>query len=347
MSDVETDTDARLSAVLDTHFDPKWGSSYWLDRVKQSGFDPRCEVKRVEDLPLLGAVTRDALTSRSITDLIPKKYHHELNRFVTAETGGSTGAPARTAYMESEFRAAFIDPFLAAAELVEFPRDEHWLFIGPSGPHIIGKAARECAVALGSIDPFSVDFDPRWIQKLTPGSMAIARYVEHVLVQAEAILATQDIGVLFATPPVLTALAERLPDSTRERIRGVHLGGMAADAEFWRHLTTEWYPNSIALAGYGNSLAGMCPQLELIDGVYPVYYPHGDRLIVTVAEPLEHDEGRVLFHRLDHSSLLPNMFERDRAGVHVLEEAIPGFRKEGIINPCSVTASPVTTGALY
>ncbi len=52
-------------------------------------------------------------------------------------------------------------PFLKVAAATGFPADAAWLWIGPSGPHIIGKAVRELARQTGGMDPFSVDFDPR------------------------------------------------------------------------------------------------------------------------------------------------------------------------------------------
>lgn len=342
------DIERRLDSVVQTHFDPKWGSPFWTQRAKKWGKDPRTEVNSLADIGLLGTVPREALANSPIRDFIPKQFHDDLTKFITAETGGAAGPPARTAYSQEEFHEAFVTPFLSAAAHVHFPRDEQWLYIGPSGPHIIGKAARACAVAMGSIDPFSVDFDPRWIQKLVAGSMAHNRYVDHVLAQAEATVDSQDIGVLFATPPVLTTLGQRLSASCRERIRGIHLGGMAASDDFWAHLTSDWFPNAVALSGYGNSLAGMCPQLELLEGRKPVYYAHGDRLVLQIHKPDETGRGAVMFHRLDRSCLLPNMVERDFATAHTLETPMKGFQMAGILAPDSTLSStPKQAGALY
>ena len=55
------------------------------------------------------------------------------------------------------------EPFVAAAARVHFPRELNWLFIGPSGPHIIGKAARACASAMGS---------PARYNRSTPGGIS-------------------------------------------------------------------------------------------------------------------------------------------------------------------------------
>lgn len=306
-------TQERLARVLDAHFDPRWGSRCWLERAASLGFDVRKEITSIEDLERLGPTPVEELATRPVTHFIPRRFHDRLSEFVTSETGGTTGPPKRTAFLQSEFEEAFVTPFLRAAEILEFPRDRHWLFIGPSGPHAIGKAARCCAVAMGSIDPYAVDFDPRWVRRLPDGSMARNRYVEHVLQQAEALLASQEIGVIFATPPVLAALGERMDRSQREAIEGIHLGGIAPPPSFWSQLGEAWFPNATVMSGYGNSLAGMCPQLGLSADSLPDYYPHGSRLVLQVTSPDATGRGRIRFHRLDESCLLVNVVERDEA----------------------------------
>jgi thienamycin biosynthesis protein ThnN len=344
-------TEERLERVLDTHFDPRWGSPYWLERAESLGFDPRREIRSIEDLERLGPMPIEILAERPVEHFIPSRFHHRLSDFVTSETGGTTGPPKRTLFLQSEFEEAFVTPFLQAAQILGFPRERHWLFVGPTGPHVIGKAARACAVAMGSVDPFSVDFDPRWVRRLPEGSMARRRYLEHVLQQAEAILTTQEIGVLFATPPVLTALGERLDRSRREAIEGIHLGGIAAAPGFWRRLSGEWFPAAKAMAGYGNSLAGMCPQLGLSEDALPDYFPHGSRLVLRVLSSDAAARGRLCFHRLDDSCLLPNVVERDeavmldaptaRCGEH-------GFHLPGIRDPRPPEKAAVAAhGGLY
>lgn len=327
---------AHLRNVVADHFDPDGGSAFWLERAHTLDIEPRTAIRHVGDLACLGPMPLEELATRPVTDFIPRRYHHRLHTCITAETGGTTGPPKRTAFLQEEFEAAFVTPFLRAADACAFPRQRHWLFIGPSGPHVIGKAARACAVAMGSIDPFSVDFDPRWVRRLTPGSMARNRYVEHVLEQAEAILTTQDIGVLFATPPVLAALGERLPHSLRNNVAGIHLGGLPGDARFWQRLKTEWFPNAIAMSGYGNSLAGVCPQLDATPQGLPVYFSHGPRLVLFLTE-----DGRVGFHRLDHTTFLPNVIERDLATPATLPPPFAsfGFQSPGIADPRCMTQS--------
>lgn len=325
--------DARVAEIVDLHFDPRWGAPYWLERASMLGFDPRADLRCIEDLVRFGPMPIEELSRRPVEDFLPRKHHLRLHECITSETGGTTGPPKRTLFLREEFEGAFVTPFLAAAGPIGFPRNVHWLFIGPSGPHVIGKAARACATAMGSVDPFTVDFDPRWVRRLSPESLARSRYLEHVLTQAEDVLRTQNIGVLFATPPVLSALAQRLDQSIRDAITGIHLGGMAADAGFWKRLTTEWFPNAVGMSGYGNSLAGMCPQVAWTPERPPEYFPHGARLLLRIAAADAAGRGRVVFHRLDESAFLPNVIERDEAATATLEAAPDGFQSRGVRDP--------------
>ena len=338
----------RLAEVLDAHLDPQWGSPWWMERVQSGAMPPRRDLQSLDDLKLLGTFPLDVLASRPVTDFIPRRFHKELSRFVSSETGGTTGLPKRTAFLYEEFEAGFITPFLAAANLMQFPRGLNWLFVGPSGPHIIGKAARACATAMGSIDPFMVDFDPRWVRKLPQESLARTRYVEHVVEQAMHVLRTQDVGVLFATPPVLEVLATRLADDERGRIRGIHLGGMRVSAEFLHRLRVDYFPKAVAMSGYGNSLMGLCPQVAVAEAE-PRYFAHGCRMVVEILPQADDAPGAVCYHRLDLSMFLPNVIERDVATpCHAPAAAIgAGFHALGLHDPHPPASAAQLASGLY
>jgi len=340
----------RLARVLAEHFDPGWGSAWWLDRAAELGFDPRREIRTLADLARLPAVPASALAELPVEHFVPRRHHASRSEWILSETGGTTGPPARSVFLPAEFEEAFVAPFVAAAERMGFPRERSWLYLGPSGPHVIGKAARACARALGAMDPFSVDLDPRWARRLPPASLARRRYTEHVIGQALPILESQEVGVLFATPPLVAALGERLGGTLRGRIRGIHLGGMAADETFWKQLGERWFPDAVVLGGYGNSLAGVCPQLEPTGPDGPEYFPHGDRLVLELVGATGSGRGRVRFHRLDRSALLPGMLERDAAGLAVRERTGPDdpFQTRGVRDPRPAEeASAVSTESLY
>jgi len=322
------DAGDRVRALLSRHFHPEWGSAYWLERQARLGWQVCERIRTRDDLWLLGPTPTEDLRHLPIQAFIPKALHKQRPRFIVGETAGTNGEPCGTAYRDDEFQTAFIDPFLGAAQATGFPRGEPWLWVGPSGPHIIGKVVRELARQTGSMDPFSVDFDPRWAKRLADGSLGRKRYLDHVVQQALHVVRREEIGVLFITPPALAALALQLNTPQREAIHGIHYGGMSLSPATVNHFRAV-FPNAVHLAGYGNTLFGVVMEIEDRHREALDYYPLGDRLQFHIVEELgaakagtaswppricRHGEiGRVLFHRLDESCLLVNVLERDQA----------------------------------
>jgi len=315
--------DARVKATIELHLHPKHGSPYWWRRQARLGINVLDRVRSVRDLPILGPTYPTEFSTQSVWDFVPRRLWNGHKNCVIGESGGTSGRPTSAIFLTADFHAAFVSPFVWAAQEAGFPLGCDWLWVGPTGPHIIGKVVRQLAQSTGSPDPWSVDFDPRWAKKLLPGSYAAKRYLSHVIDQAVDILDRERPAILFTTPPVLEALAMRLDDAARSLFRGVHYGGMAITAEQINRFR-ELYPNAVHLSGYGNSLCGVAMELH-DDGPRTSidYYPRGARLIYDVARfhtdaeswtSVEAGErGRVMFHRLDDSTFLPNVVERDEA----------------------------------
>jgi thienamycin biosynthesis protein ThnN len=347
-------TDDRLHDLLRLHFHPEWGSSYWLQRQELLGWDVRDRLRTLDDLCLLGPMPMADLRQFPVRAFIPRALHGQWPRFVVGETAGTSGEPCATAYRDDEFKAAFVTPFLRVAAATGFPCGEPWLWVGPSGPHIIGKVVRELARQTGSMDPFSVDFDPRWAKRLADGSTARQRYLDHVTTQALEVLRREEVGVLFITPPALAALAARLSDSQREAIHGIHYGGISLTAETVNDFRAA-FPRAVHLAGYGNTLFGVVMEVADPHRLSMDYFPLGDRVRFRVVDwpddgkapgnwppsPRERGQtGRVLFHRLDESCLLVNVLERDQAErVAPSPESLAlGGEADGLRNPRPLAA---------
>jgi hypothetical protein len=341
--------DDRLRELLALHFHPELGSSYWLQRQEHLGWNVRDRVRSLDDLWLLGPMPLSDLRASPHSAFVPRALHNQWARFVVGETAGTSGAPCATAYRDDEFQAAFITPFLRVAEATGFPRGKPWLWVGPSGPHIIGKVVRELARQTGSLDPFSVDFDPRWAKRLAEGSTARQRYLDHVTTQALDVLAREEIGVLFITPPALAALAARLSDRQRESIHGIHYGGMCLSPETVNDFRAA-FPRAVHLAGYGNTLFGVVMEVADTHRLAMDYFPLGDRVQFHVVDWTADtsstapwpprlcqrgQSGRVLFHRLDESCLLVGVVERDHAErIEASPDALElGCRVDGLRNP--------------
>ncbi len=346
--------DEWLQTVISRHFDPLYGSQYWLDKEKMLGINAGMEIKSLDDLKILGPMCENDLRKFPIEHFIPKVYLGQKSDFVLGETAGTTGTPKVTAYSMEEFYSVFVDSFGFIAKKRNFPIGGNWLWIGPSGPHIIGKAVGPVANSMGSMDPFSIDFDPRWAKKLQPESIGSKRYLEHVLEQAMDIIAVQEIDILYTTPPVLAALALRMSLQKRMAVKGVHYGGISIGKEALRRFKEEDFPNAVHISGYGNTLFGLCLEIEASSAYDLDYFPLGPRMIVRVVETVDDnvpssdrlarvvnygEEGQVVFHRLDESFFIPNMFERDKA-VRIPPTSIAleyGITQDGVRNPGLLT----------
>jgi thienamycin biosynthesis protein ThnN len=350
-AEVPDDMTNNLRDILALHFHPEKGTPYWLGRQRQLGIDVVHEVRGIGDLWKLGPMDDQSLRGLPVEEFVPRTFLSRKHRLIIGDSAGSLGSPKIAAFSEEDFRRAFVEPFVRAARAMRFPRRENWLFVGPSGPHIIGKAARACAGRLKSMDPFAVDFDPRWAKKMKPGSMGQRRYLEHVIEQALEVMHMQDIGVLFATPAVLTVLGERMSEVQRMRIKGVHYGGLALTGELYEKFRRDIFPKAVHLSGYGNSLFGMCPELFSVEPRPIDYYPQGSRLVIRLI-PMNDvsdqermrqkvaygERGQIMFHRLDQSGLIVNMCERDSAERIPPPSGLeyPGFRQDGFRSPESL-----------
>ncbi len=303
--------------ILRLHADPAGGAPYWIETFQRLGLTP----EQVADTPpAAGFMDAKALRLRPIEDFIPRRLLDRGVRLITSETSGMTGKPIVTVFTEAEFKAGFVDGFVARAAQVCFPLRANWLWAGPSGPHAIGKAIREILHSVGGLDPFSVDFDPRWFRKLPEESMARERYLAHVLAQIMDVLDTQRVDVLFSTPPVIRLLAERLPPGRRDAIRGVHYGGMSIGPDEYAGLKAA-FPKAVHLHGYGNSMFGMFTESESGLGGIEYATSASDRVQLDL---LAGDEdalrpcaigelGRVMLSRFDESMMILNHLERDLA----------------------------------
>lgn len=354
-----TPEDAALRRALAAHLDPVGGSPYWLERQRALGASLTDEVRVVADLVRLGPFDRRALEARPLEDFVPRSLlARRRSELVLAETGGTSGPPVRTVFQPEELREGFGESFLRAGRARRFPGAGRWLFVGPSGPHVIGQAARLLARAHGALEPFTVDLDPRWARNQRGAAATL--YREHVLAQALDVVRRERPDVLFITPPLLEALAAELAPEEREAVRGIHLGGLPVAPAALR-LAARAFPAAVVLPGYGNSMVGMLPEVvPHPDAAHVDYFALRGRLVVDVvaeaagqvdiARPVGHGErGRVLVHRLDESCLLPNLVERDEATCVVAPPEVEalGFARRGVRDPQPARALEAPREGLY
>ncbi|UFQ19064.1 MULTISPECIES: phenazine biosynthesis protein [Streptomyces] len=318
MSDHD-DTAARryLQSILQWHFSPETGSPFWLKRRDSLGFDPLRDVADFADLRNFPDVS-DELRTVPVDLLVPAGSAD--SPFEVYESGGTLGAPKRV--VEHTSRQEGVD--WVETVLPAFGGEGHWLHVGPTGPHIVGRSVRRLA-HLRSAKFFTVDFDPRWVKLLirTERRPLAEEYVQHVLDQVEIIAESQDIRVLFITPPVLEALCarERLYHLLADRVTGIIWSGTSISGTSLRLLQTEFFPNAEVRGIYGNSLMGIAPQRSPEPGdTHPcVFRTFQPRSVVEVVDPdtgervAPGERGRVLVHLLTKDLFLPNVLERDSA----------------------------------
>lgn len=343
--------DKWIQHVISIHFDPIDGARYWIQKEKDLGINARRDISSLDDLRIFGPFEEEDLRRYPVEYFIPKIFlRSKKNELILGETAGTTGLPKVTAYMKEEFNAVFVEWFRYIAEYRKFPRGVNWLWVGPGGPHIIGKAAGPVANSMGSIDPFSIDMDPRWVKKLKPDSIAYRRYIDHITEQALDIIRRQNIGVIYTTPPLLVRLAEKMTALQRSSIRGIHYGGVTVDKDLLKRFKNEYFTEAVHIAGYGNTLFGLCMEIEASPDYDLDYFPPGPRMVLQVVSTengvfrdayrlnrvVDYGErGQVVCHRIDESFFIPNMFERDEAIRIAATRTVQslGVFQDGIRNP--------------
>lgn len=311
--------DGYLREVIRWHFSPETGSPFWLARAKSLGFDPVDAIERLSDLRRFPDLSGELRTVPA-QDLIPLGARDDI--FDVFESGGTTGAPARV--VDSVSRSRNVEWVSSALREQGFPDRGNWLHVGPSGPHVVGRTIRHLAALRDSLC-FTVDFDPRWVKKLlSTGRVDLANeYREYLLDQVEVVVASQDVRVLFITPPVLEALCSRpsLYERVADRLLGLLWAGTSVSAETLWQVENVFFPNAAVSAIYGNTLMGIAPQRPRVDGdSHPcVFTPFFPQSVVEVVDSNSRvqvpygERGRVLMHLLSRDMFLPNVLERDTA----------------------------------
>ena len=315
-------SDEFVRAAMEWHFNAETGSAYWLQRAKTLAFDPRADVKSVEDLALFPNII-DELRDVRVEDLIPRGYGPNPDIVGVYESGGTTGAPKRVVVLADwwDRQLAWMSANLDAHGL---PRKLNWLAVTPSGPHIIGELATRQATDRGGIR-FSVDMDPRWVKKLIAAGKAADAdaYAEHLVEQATFLLRTQDIGVVMTTPPVLERIARHddLVELINEKVHGIVWGGAHLDADTRYLYRNEVFPGTTLIGAYGSTMIlGLATErVDLTDDDPCIFDPPTPCITFRVVDP---DTGRpvgygqrgqVVMNHLSKNMLLPNNLERDVA----------------------------------
>jgi phenylacetate-coenzyme A ligase PaaK-like adenylate-forming protein len=336
--------------IVDVHFHPQHGAPFWIERQRSLGVDARRDIREYDDLKLLGFFPLESLRTRNVLDFLPAAIAADRSRLRVHETAGTTGAPGRIAVRDFfEPVNAFTNWFLDA--LVAFPRGGNWLFVGPTGPHGVGEITRLIAQMRGGMCYF-IDLDPRFIKLLyqRQDMRMVGLYMEHVKTQAFSILDTQQVDVFVTTPIVMQVLAPEMRDR-KYRFSGLLYGGTQLTKDLFHLLRTEFFPNAVHTAVYGNTLIGGAWLAPVQAGESDFAYYSIEPLVkIDVVEPTNPDRvvgmgqtGRICATVLSEERFLPRVLERDQAERWHVHPAI-GWEGVANVRPLSAMQSSITEG---
>jgi phenylacetate-coenzyme A ligase PaaK-like adenylate-forming protein len=316
------DTDAYLRTAIAWHFGVDTGSSFWLRAAKDLDFDPLTDIRTYSDLSRFPNLV-DELRSVPVEGLVPRGYGTPAPIPRIYESGGTTGAPKRTAQLPDWVEQVTrwqVEDFTAGG----FVPGLGLLCLMPSGPHGVGHFDREVAERLGATF-HAIDLDPRWVKKLaarqdTRATAEVAAYVDHVVDQARFILETQSVANLHATPPLLEALArdDALVDLINQKIRYVLLSGAHVDLDTYDVLR-DIFPAAAIATVFGSTMILSQAATRIADDGAAVFDPRSPYVVFWVVDPdtgaqVRYGErGQVVMNHVSKGMFIPNNLERDTA----------------------------------
>jgi phenylacetate-coenzyme A ligase PaaK-like adenylate-forming protein len=312
------DPDAYLRTAIAWHFGPVTGSPFWLRAAGTLNFDPVTAVQTFADLRRFPNLV-DQLRSVPVEDLIPRGYGSPAPIPLIFESGGTTGAPKRTAQLPDWVEQVTrwqVEDFTAGG----FMPGRGLLCLMPSGPHGVGHFDRVVAERLGSAF-HPIDLDPRWVKKLAArnATSEMTAYVDHVLEQAMHVLESQDVVNLHATPPLVEAITRNdgLVDLVNSKIRYLLLSGAHVDMDTL-DLLRQIFPNMAIAMAFGSTMV-LSQAATRIDGDSIVFDPRSPYVVFWVVDPATGSEvpygerGQVVMNHISKGMFIPNNLERDTA----------------------------------
>ncbi len=311
--------DAHVREIMQWHFSLETGCPFWLDWAKKAGWNPATEVKSFADLLRFPHFQDEWLRDLPNEVWVPKQYAgRPFNIF---ETGGTTGMTKQRIGWD-DYKVDYSE-FSEKLSDAHFPRNHHWLMVGPTGPRRLRLAVEHLANIRGSSCYF-VDLDPRWVKKvIARKDFDQARaYMDHVIDQAMTILKHRKISGMFTTPKLLEALGEKI-NLHEAGIRGVFCGGTTMAPQYVRFIVEEVLENRIGFyPTYGNTLMGLAASVPLRpeDKYSVTYYAPQPRAVLRVVDPDKPEQlknygewGRVELTTLTREFFMPRFLERDEA----------------------------------
>lgn len=310
-----------LRTAMAWHFGADSGSPFWLRAAENLPFDPVADINTFEDLRRFPDLV-NTLRSVPVEDLIPRGYGWPLPLPQIFESGGSTGAPKRTAQLPDWVEQVTqwqTEDFTVGG----FVRGGGFLCLMPSGPHGVSYFSRRICERLGSLF-HPIDLDPRWVKKLAirNGPRGVAGYVEHVIEQARWILQTQNVTNMQTTPPLLEAIARNDVDVDliNQKIRWLLLSGAHVDCDTLDVLR-DIFPDTTITMAFGSTMILSQATTRIVETGRSdlAFDPRTPYVVFTVidpgiGEPVPYGErGQIVMNHISKGMFIPNNVERDTA----------------------------------
>lgn len=351
-------SDEFVQAAMEWHFSPATGSPFWVKRAEELPFDPRTDIRGWDDLKLFPDVSEE-WRDVPVDQLVPAGIDRSAWDFQVFDSGGTTGRPKRI--VESRSRRLGVQWTSTVLEDHGMPGEGegHWLHIGPTGPHIVGRSIGLLAQLRRTFCHY-IDFDPRWVKHLAKQRQTddVVRYVQHILDQSLDVLRTQPVSVLFATPPILEAIAARedILELVQNRVRGIIWAGTSISPETLRALEEEVFPDATVVGLYGNTMMGIAPQRpsdtgkEDEDCVFIPHHPYSRVNLVdpenTLKEVSYGERGQARISLVSRDLLLPWTLERDCA---LRKRPTSRYPQDGVadVRPLPTGDAPTVVEGVY
>ncbi len=314
--------DAHVREIIQWHFSPQTGCSFWLEWAQGTGIDPRADITSFADLMEFPHFNGQLMRDQPHSAWIPQSYIGKP--FKVFETGGTTGMPKQRISWEDHLTD--YTEFSEHLDEEYFPRGGNWLMLGPTGPRRLRVSIEHLANLRGGCC-YHVDLDPRWVKKLLAEQMTdqAKAYQEHVIDQAVLILRHRQVQCLFTTPRLLESLGDKL-DLVETGIRGVFCGGTSMTPQVIRFLCEEVLEGAAQLVpAYGNTLMGLAIARPVGPeyGYELVYHAPQPRAVLRIVDPDDTQQtvgfgqwGRVELSTLTKELFMPRLLERDEAVRH-------------------------------
>jgi phenylacetate-coenzyme A ligase PaaK-like adenylate-forming protein len=313
------DSEAYLRAAIAWHFGADTGSPFWLRTAKDLDFDPLTDINTFADLHMFPNLV-DELRGVPVEDLIPRGYGSPSPLPQIFESGGTTGAPKRTAQLPDWIAQVVqwqVEDFAGGG----FVSGRGLLSLMPSGPHGVGFFSRLVSGQLGSVY-HPIDLDPRWVKKLVARNAGaeVSAYLAHVIEQARFVLQTQDIGNLHATPPLLEAIArdDAVVELVDRQVRYILLSGAHVDLDTL-DLLRDIFPAAQITMAFGSTMILSQAVTRTTDVDTFRFDPRSPYVFFWVVDPATGQEvpygerGQVVMNHVSKGMFIPNNLERDTA----------------------------------